>query len=187
LNWFLWAHDFHDGTIKCLLCHHHLVQFLLGIQVHVTLHQLYIKVHLEGLISGVRPLPHLLSHYHHIFHCKLLPLHPYTPWRLAIPFGGLRKFVKGKVPFLWGSSRQLFQLWFKNWSSSMALITPRCSHSNNWFIMCTMRHRMSTNNILRGFWASVKFPIQLMPQPLPPLCKLHCKLPLHIMGLCPII
>ncbi len=35
--------------------------------------------------------------------------------------------------------------------------------------------------------ASRKSPIQLMPQPLSSLLKLHCKLPLHIMGLCPII
>jgi hypothetical protein len=24
-----------------------------------------------------------------------------------------------------------------NWSSSMALITLRCMHLNNWFVMCT--------------------------------------------------
>jgi hypothetical protein len=41
------------------------------IQVQVTLHQEYIKVHLEGLISGVRLLLHLRSHHHHIFRCKL--------------------------------------------------------------------------------------------------------------------
>jgi hypothetical protein len=35
--------------------------------------------------------------------------------------------------------------------------------------------------------ASPKSLIQLMPQPLPAPFKLHCKLPLHIMGLCPII
>jgi hypothetical protein len=35
--------------------------------------------------------------------------------------------------------------------------------------------------------ASPKSPIQLMPHPSPPPLRLHCKLPLHIMGLCPII
>jgi hypothetical protein len=46
---------------------------------------------------------------------------------------------------------------------------------------------MSTSNILRGFWASPKSPIQFMPQPSPPPFKLDSKLTLHIMGLCPII
>jgi hypothetical protein len=32
-----------------------------------------------------------------------------------------------------------------------------------------------------------KSPIQLMPQPSPSPFKLHYKLPLHIMGLCPMI
>ncbi len=71
--------------------------------------------------------------------------------------------------------------------SSMVLITLRHSHSNNWHVMCILRHWMSISNILRGFWASPRSPIQLMPQPSPPLFKLHYKLPLHIMGLCPII
>jgi hypothetical protein len=35
--------------------------------------------------------------------------------------------------------------------------------SNNWPVMCTMRHWMSTNNILQGFWVSLKLPIQLTP------------------------
>jgi len=131
LKWFLWTHNLHDGTIKRLQHHHHLVQLLPGIQVQVTLHQLYIKVHLEGLINGVRLLPHLLSHHHHIFWCKPLPLHPYTPWRLTISLRKLKNLTKGQVPFHWGSSRQLFQLWFVNWNSSMVLITPRRSHSNN--------------------------------------------------------
>jgi hypothetical protein len=39
----------------------------------------------------------------------------------------------------------------------------------------------------QGFWASFRSLIQLMPQPSPPPFKLHCKLPLHIMGMCPII
>jgi hypothetical protein len=30
---------------------------------------------------------------------------------------------------------------------------------NNWPIMCTMRHWMSTNNILGGFWMSPRSPI----------------------------
>jgi hypothetical protein len=34
---------------------------------------------------------------------------------------------------------------------------------------------------------SPRSPIKLIPQPLPPPLKLHYKLPLHIMGLCPII
>jgi hypothetical protein len=38
-----------------------------------------------------------------------------------------------------------------NWSSSMTLITPRCLHSNNWSVMCTMKHWMSTSNIFQGF------------------------------------
>jgi hypothetical protein len=42
-------------------------------------------------------------------------------------------------------------------------------------------------HILQGFWASPRSPIQLMPQPSPLPLKLHYKLPLHIMGLCPII
>ncbi len=45
------------------------------------------------------------------------------------------------------------------------------------------QHSMSTNRI----FVSPKSPIQLMPQPAPPPLKLHCKLPLHIMGLCLII
>jgi hypothetical protein len=59
-----------NGTIKCLQRHCHLVQLLLGIHVQVTLHERYIKVHLKGLINGVRMLSHLLSHLHHIFRCK---------------------------------------------------------------------------------------------------------------------
>jgi hypothetical protein len=55
-------------------------------------HQWYIKVHLEGLISGVHLLLHLLSHHHRIFRCKSLRLHPYTPWRLAISLRELRSF-----------------------------------------------------------------------------------------------
>jgi hypothetical protein len=58
LSWFLWIQNLHDGTIKRLQCHCHPVQLLLGIQVQVTLHQQYIIVHLEGLISGVRLLSH---------------------------------------------------------------------------------------------------------------------------------
>ncbi len=108
-----------------------------------------------------------------------------SSWKIE-KFSG-RPSVEGQVSFLWGSSRQLFQLWFVNLSSSMVLITPRCLHSNNWPVMCTMRHWMSTSNILQGFWASLKFPILLMPEPSSLPYKLHNKLPLHIMGLCPII
>ncbi len=72
--------------------------------------------------------------------------------------------------------RVLSQPWFVNWNSSMALITPRHLHSNNWPVMCTMRHWMSTSNILQRFWASLKSPIQLMPHPLSLPLKLHCKL-----------
>jgi hypothetical protein len=78
-SWFFWAHDLHDGVIKRLHCHHHPVQLLLGIQIQVTIHQKYIRVHLEGLINGVCLLLQKLSHHHHIFHCKSLLLHPYTP------------------------------------------------------------------------------------------------------------
>ncbi len=132
-------------------------------------------------------MPHKLSPYHRIFCCKSLLLHPYTPWRSVVFLGVLRSSAEGQVPFLWGNSRQLSQLWFVNWSSSMVLITLRRSHSNNWPVMCIMKHWMSRTNILRRFWASPRSPIQLMPQPsLTPL-KLHYKLPLHIMGLCPII
>ncbi len=74
LSQFLSAHDLHNGTNKCLGRHHHLVQLLLGIQVKVTLHQRYIRVHLEGLISGVCLLQ-LLSHQYHIFRCKPLDLY----------------------------------------------------------------------------------------------------------------
>jgi hypothetical protein len=35
--------------------------------------------------------------------------------------------------------------------------------------------------------ASLRSLIQFNPQPSPPLLKLHCKLPLHIMVMCPII
>jgi hypothetical protein len=69
----------------------------------------------------------------------------------------------------------------------MALITSRHLHSKNWPVMCIMRHWMFTNNILQGFWASLKSQIHLMPQPLPPPLKLHYKLQLRIMRLCPII
>jgi len=44
-----------------------------------------------------------------------------------------------------------------------ALITPRRLHSNNWLVMCIMKHYMSTSNILQGFWASPRFPIQHTP------------------------
>ncbi len=60
LSRLLWAHDLHDGTIKRSQRHHHSVQLLPEIQVQVTLHQRYIKVHLEGLINGVHMLLHLL-------------------------------------------------------------------------------------------------------------------------------
>ncbi len=110
LNQYLWAHDLHDSIIKHLQCHHHQAQLPPGIQVQVTLHQRYIKVHLEGLISGV----HLLSHHHYIFRFKPLCLHPYTPWRSAIPLGELRNSAEGHVLCLWGSSRQLSQPWFVN-------------------------------------------------------------------------
>jgi hypothetical protein len=30
----------------------------------------------------------------------LLPLHPYTPWRLASPLGELKNLVESQVPFL---------------------------------------------------------------------------------------
>jgi len=33
----------------------------------------------------------------------------------------------------------------------------------NWLVMCTMRHWMSMSNILRGFWTSLRSPIQLIP------------------------
>jgi hypothetical protein len=56
LSRFIWTHDLHDGTIRPLQCHHHLVQLLPRIQVQVTLHQWYIKIHLEGLNSGLRLL-----------------------------------------------------------------------------------------------------------------------------------
>ncbi len=122
-----------------------------------------------------------------ISRCKPWLLHPHTPWRSVVPLGELRSSAEGQVPFLWGSSRQLFQLWFVNWSSSMVLITPRRLHSNNWPVMCTMKHWMSTSNILQGFWVSPKLPTQLTPWPSPPPLKLHYKVQLHIMGLCPII
>ncbi len=148
LSQFHWAHDLHDDTIKRLQHHRHVVQILLGVQVQVTLHQWYMRVHLEGLINGVHMLLHQLSHHHCILCCKSLPLHPYIPWRSTIPLGKSKSSTEGQVPFLWGSSRQLSQVWFVNWSSSMALITLKHSHSNNWPIMCIMRHWMSTSNIL---------------------------------------
>ncbi len=94
LSQFLLAHDFHDSTIKCLERHCHPVQLLLGIQVQVTLHQRYIRIHLEGLLNGVCLLPHQLSHHHCIFHCKPWPLHPYTPWKSVVPLEELKKFSK---------------------------------------------------------------------------------------------
>ncbi len=54
-------------------------------------------------------------------------------------------------------------------------------------IMCTMKHWMFTSNICRRFWASLRSPIQLMPQPSPSPLKLHYKLPLHVTGLSAII
>ncbi len=121
------SRQYHQTSIQ----HHHLVQLGLGIQVQITLHQQYIKVCLEGLFIGVHLLLHLLLHHHHIFRYKPWPRHQYTPWRSAILLGELRNSMEGQVPFFWRSSRQLFQLWFMNWSSSMALITSRHSHSNN--------------------------------------------------------
>jgi len=76
---FLWTHDLHDGTIKCLQCHCHPVQLLPGIEVQVILHQQYIKIHLEGLINGVRLLPHQLSHHHRIFP-NSLSFHCFDLW-----------------------------------------------------------------------------------------------------------
>ncbi len=95
LSRFLCARDLHNGTIKHLQRHRHPIQLLLWIQVQVTLHQQYIKVHLEGLINGVHLLPHQLSHHHRIFHCKPRPLHPCTPWRLIVPLGELKSSMKG--------------------------------------------------------------------------------------------
>jgi len=40
-----------------------------------------------GVNQWVRLMSHLLSHHHRIFHCKPLPLNPYTPWRSTIPLG----------------------------------------------------------------------------------------------------
>jgi len=95
------------------------------------------KIPFGGLINAVRMLSHQLSHHHCILYCEL---HPYTTWKSTVPLRKFRSLMKGQVPFLWGNSRQLFQLWFVNWSSSMVLITLMRSHSNNWPIMCTMRH-----------------------------------------------
>jgi hypothetical protein len=47
----------------------------------------------------------------------------------------LRSSTEGLAPFLWESSRQLSQLWFVNWSLSMALITLKRLYSNNWLVM----------------------------------------------------
>jgi hypothetical protein len=69
LSWFIWTHDLHDDTIKHLQCHRHPVQPLLGIQVQVTLHQQYIKVYLEGLISGVCLLSHQLCRNPNLTKC----------------------------------------------------------------------------------------------------------------------
>ncbi len=136
LSRFLWVHDLHDDTIKRLQHYCHLVQLLPRIQVQVTLHQRYIKVHVEGLISGVRMLLHQLSHHHYILHYKSWPPHPCTPWRSIIPLEELKSSAEGHVPCFWRNSRQLSELWFVNWSSSMALITPMRSHSNN--MLCAL-------------------------------------------------
>jgi hypothetical protein len=66
----------------------------------------------------------------------------------TILLGELKSLAEGEVPFLWKNSRQLYQLCFVNWNSSMTLITLRLSHSNNWPVMFIMRHWMSMNNIL---------------------------------------
>ncbi len=95
LNRFLWAHHLHDDTIKHLKHHCHPVQLLPGIHVWVTLHQRYIRVHLEGFISGVHMLLHQFSHHHRIFRYKLLPLHPYTPWRSTAPLEKLKSSAEG--------------------------------------------------------------------------------------------
>jgi hypothetical protein len=97
----------------------------------------------------------------------------------------LKSLTKGQVPFLWGSSRQLSQLWFVNWSSSMVLITLKRLHSNNWLVMCIMKHWMSMSNILPKFWASLKSLIQLTPQPLSQPLKLHYKLQITHHGTVP--
>ncbi len=46
------------------------------------------------------PIAALLSHHHRIFRCKSLPLHPYTPWKLAVLVGELRSSAEGQVLFL---------------------------------------------------------------------------------------
>jgi len=48
LSEFLYGHDLHNVTIKHQQHQRHLVQRLLGIQVQVTLHQRYIRVHFGG-------------------------------------------------------------------------------------------------------------------------------------------
>jgi hypothetical protein len=102
LSRFLWAHDFHNGTIKRLQRHRHLVQLLPRIQVQVTLHQQYIRVHLEGLINGVCLLLHQLSHHHRIFCCKPWPLHPYTPWSQQFFWENWEVQQKARYHFLEG-------------------------------------------------------------------------------------
>jgi hypothetical protein len=67
---------------------------------------------------------------------------PIYTWRSVAPMGELKSLAKGQVPFLWRNYKQLSQLWFVNWTSSMALITLRHLHSNNcslcalWSIRC---------------------------------------------------
>jgi hypothetical protein len=75
--------------------------------------------------------------------------------------------MEGEVPFLWGNSKQLYQLWFMIWSSNMVLITPKHLHSNNWPVMCTMRHWIC----LRATF-SKDFGRHLDPQS--SLCHSHC-------------
>jgi len=77
--------------------------------------------------------------------------HIYT-MEVSSSFGRIEKFNERPSTISLRESRQLSQLWFVNWSSSMVLITSRHSHSNNWPIMCIMRHWMFMSNIFQRCW-----------------------------------
>ncbi len=78
-------------------------------------------------------------------------------------FRKIKKFNRRPSTISLREFKVTFSIVVLNWSSSMALITSTHSHSNNWPIMCTMRHWMSTNNIFRRFWTPSRSPIQLVP------------------------
>jgi hypothetical protein len=92
-----------------------------------------------GVNKWVRLFPHLLSHHLRIFHCKPLLLHPYAPWRSTVLLGELRSLGRpGTISlrkFKATFSTMVYELELKYGTNY-----TECSHSNNWPVMCSMRH-----------------------------------------------